>query len=140
MRAAAAQVTVHVLNDFFPRGMPIFQQKSIGGDNHSRRAVATLESVMIEESFLDRVQASLCTQAFDRQHMLPGDVFDRSDTRPHGVFVHDDCAVSTECFAATELHTGEAEVVAQDPEQLQGGTERSRWTMGLLDSSHYTRR
>ena len=53
---AAAKVAFEGLARLGPRGMGVFGQQGIGGENHARRAKAALDGAVGDEGFLERVQ------------------------------------------------------------------------------------
>src|SRR5262245_8030535 len=67
---ATADVAVHVLFYFRHARRGIFVQKRLGSKNHPWRAVAALESKLIDERLLDRMQSAVrACQAFDGKHL-----------------------------------------------------------------------
>src|SRR3954447_7788820 len=65
VRAATADVGAHPLADFIVAAGMSFLQHRDGGAELTRRAVATLESVVADERGLHRVQSSVRRKTFD---------------------------------------------------------------------------
>ena len=72
---------------------------------------------MLEERLLERVKAGVLAQALDGEHPLAGDLGDGNRARSDGIFIHNYGAGAAQGGAAAELGAGEAEVVAQHPQQ-----------------------
>jgi hypothetical protein len=74
--AAAAKVARDGLADLRARGMRVAVQKSLAGHHHAGGAEAALQGIRFDEGLLNRRQAIVRLQSFDRRDRLAGD-FDR---------------------------------------------------------------
>src|SRR6266516_1771655 len=93
----------------------------------ARLAIAALRYVLRDPRFLDAM-APVRREAFDRGHALSGHRRDRGDARAGGDTVQMDGTRAALCDAAAELGAGEAEGVAQHPQQrgVRGVGDRTR--------------
>ena len=72
IRAAAADIAVHVLHDLLVTGLWKVLQQGHRGHNHSRSAVATLKGLFIKEGLLHRMQAAILAETFNSGDLFPG--------------------------------------------------------------------
>jgi hypothetical protein len=116
---AAAEVSLETVPDFlFGRAGIAFEQLS-GGHDHSWRAKAALQSVLVPKSFLNGMQVSVFGDSFDGYDSsaigLDGEHragFDGFTVQRHGA-----CAANG-CFAAN-VRSGEAGDIAQVVDEQQ---------------------
>ncbi len=73
MRSAPAQVVLHAIDDFLPARLGIAQQKTVRVENHAWGAEAALESIVLCERFLDRMQLAVLCQSLDGENLLAFD-------------------------------------------------------------------
>src|SRR5208282_6903706 len=115
--SAAAQVIVHVPYDFRSCWPRRFLEQHIRAQDHARCAVTALKGVMPQKCLLDGVQLSFVFQPLDRQHGFSCHLADRRRAGPDRLVVHHNCAGATKALATAILGSGQAEVVAQNPQQ-----------------------
>src|SRR5256886_13729488 len=124
VRAAAADVRHRGVDVGIARSGVLREQRG-GGHDLARLAVAALRHILRDPGLLHRVGA-VGRQALDRRDALAGDGGDRRHARArgHAVQVHGTRATLRD--AAAKLRAGEAERVAQHPEQRGVGAVRDR--------------
>src|SRR5437660_6446726 len=74
MRAAAAEISIHLLDDRIARGVRLLLQQRPGVHDHARRAESALESAVLDERLLERMQLAVAFESFDRHDVLSLDV------------------------------------------------------------------
>src|SRR5712692_7721923 len=116
MRTAPAKVPIHLLDDRVAGGVRLLLEQGPGVHDHARRAVAALESAMLHEGLLQRVQLSVAFEAFDRHDVLPLHAGEVDLTGAHRLAVDADGARAADAFTAAVFRAGEIEIAAEDPE------------------------
>src|SRR5258708_31150380 len=66
---AAAEIAGDGLADLRLAGIRVARQQRAAGDHHPRRAVATLEAVLLPETFLDGMELAVLLQALHRRDL-----------------------------------------------------------------------
>src|SRR5215475_6669007 len=66
---AAAEIPFQAMSNLIARWIGISIDDLARRDNHSRRAVSALQTVMFPKTFLDRMQIPVCCQSLDRCHI-----------------------------------------------------------------------
>ena len=96
----------------------------MAGHNHSRRAVAALESVIFDECFLYRAQLTVLCQTFDgrdfaaiRLHREMKTGFDDFTVEQHG-------AGAALADDAADVSAGETDILAEEMRQAADGARR----------------
>src|SRR5207249_2196466 len=64
---AAAEVALELVADLLFRRLRIALEQLVGGHDHTRRAEAALEPVLLPEPLLDRMQLAVPREALDRR-------------------------------------------------------------------------
>src|SRR5689334_7642345 len=64
---AAAQVAFESVANFLFGGVGVVGEQLPGAQNHAGRTEAALQSVLVPECFLDRIEAAICREPFDGQ-------------------------------------------------------------------------
>ena len=114
--AAAADIARHGFAYLVTGGFWIVQEKGCRLHDLPGLAIAALRDISLAPGFLNRVIA--CgVKAFDRRDLAVDHVGNRGDAGPHRILVDDDGACTAQRLAAAEFRAGEAELVAQIPEQ-----------------------
>jgi hypothetical protein len=92
-------------------------QETVALEDHSRRAEAALDCPVLHESFLQRMQLPVFSQALDSKHFLSRDILERVPAGSNGFSVDDHGACPAMALTATELGAGESHLCAQHPEE-----------------------
>src|SRR5579863_6205760 len=102
-----------------------FRQQRDAAHDHSRSAVAALHRPGFEKRFLQRVEASVIFQAFNRRDALPGGLGNRRNARSHSFAIQQNSAGAALPFSTTVLRARQIQVVAQNAEQasLRAGVQ-----------------
>jgi hypothetical protein len=114
---AAAEVIVHGFDDLPAAGTGVFQQQTVGGEDHPRGAKSALQSIVLDESRLERVQLAVPGQAFDSDDLFLIDVGQRELAGAYRLVIDKDRTRPAKTFAAAELRSGKIEIRAQHPEK-----------------------
>src|SRR5260370_30481120 len=135
---AAANVAGEVVPDFPPRRVRVFLEQLAHAHDHPRCAETALQSVMFMESRLDRMQgATTRCEAFDGRDR--GSICHDRENRAgfDGLAVDIDGAGAALRRVATDMGSGEAEIVPQQMDQKFSRLDRSGLTDTLdLDGPH----
>ena len=67
--ATAADIAVHVLDDFFARGLGVLAQEADARHDHAAGAIAALHGASLEERLLERVELAVLLEALDRRDL-----------------------------------------------------------------------
>src|SRR3954462_15172887 len=116
VRAAAADVAVHVADDVRARGLRIGGEELRGFHDLSRLAVAALRHLLGDPRFLQRMRG-IGRQAFDRRHLRAFDGADGGDARAHRLAVDVHGARATLRDAAAVFRPGELQLISDHPEK-----------------------
>jgi hypothetical protein len=114
MRSAAADVSLHVREDFFFGGLGIGFQQSSGGHDHSGSAVSALHGFFGKEGFLERMQVAIFLEPFDRGDLFCGDGADEGDAGTARTAFDENGAGAALAFAAAVLAAGQVELIAKN--------------------------
>src|SRR6516164_1573864 len=117
MRPAAAEVLLQRPPDLGLARARIRVEQRLRGDGDARDAVAALGRLLGDERALERGQPPARGEAFDGGDLAPGERADRSGAALHGAAVAEHRARATLLEAAAVLRAGEAELVAQHPQE-----------------------
>src|SRR5882724_7917125 len=115
--AAAADISLHGVDDLRARGSPVAAQQRYARQDHSRSAVSALHRANLEERLLQRVQPSVVLQALDGCDLPARGSANRGDARPRRGAVDEYSASAALALAATVFASREIEIVAQNAEQ-----------------------
>src|SRR5216110_2511642 len=127
---AAATDVGHRRVDVGVRGMRILREQRRGGHDLPRLTIAALRHVFLDPRALHRVRAVL-GQAFDRGHALAGDRGHGQHAGARRDAVQVDGAGAALGDAAAELGAGEAEGVAQHPQERRVGGDGDRLALAV---------
>ena len=114
--SAAAEIAIHRLGDLVVRGLGRLRQQSGGGHDLSRLAVAALRNFFGEPGLLQRMK-SVRAEAFDRGHVLIGDLRDRGRAGTNRIALDVHGTGAAQSGTAAELGAGKLEGVPKNPEQ-----------------------
>src|SRR5579875_83787 len=109
---AAADIALESLADFFFCGIGVILEQLIRGHNHARCAEATLQTVLLPETFLDGVQASLGCQSLDGRYLAAIRLHSQGRTGFNGFAIEQNGAGSTLRGIASNVRAGEAQHVS----------------------------
>lgn len=115
--AAAADVAFEFAPDLCFRGRWFSPEEGCTLHDHSRRTVAALHGVAIDECLLKRVQPFSIRQTFDRGDLLPGYRTHGSETGPVCHTVNQDRACATLALTAAIFCACQVEFVPKHPQQ-----------------------
>ena len=77
MCAAAADVSLQGLHDFWRTGIGIFLKERHAAGNHSGSAVGALKRALIEERLLNGMKLAVLFETFNGDDGFPGGIADR---------------------------------------------------------------
>ena len=90
-------------------------------------AEPALQAVAFVESLLDGMQGSVIRRkAFDRRHVMAFGLDRQHQARPDRLSVEQDCAAAAHAVLASDVSSGEAEVMAQVIRQQPARIDRRR--------------
>jgi len=110
---ATAQIASEPESDVVLGRFRIVIKKRFGRDDEARRADATLERGVFQETLLHRVQAFRLGDAFDGGDFRALDFDAEHAARIHKAAVHDDIARAAVAVVAAFFRTGELELISQ---------------------------
>jgi hypothetical protein len=116
MGSTAADISLQGLYDFRVIGIWIFLEERDAADNHSRRAVGTLECASIEKCLLYGMELAVLFEAFNGDDGFSGGVADRELAGSAWRAIQQNCARATVAFAASVFGSGEAKLFTQRKE------------------------
>ena len=106
-----------MFDDLVARWLGVLVQQTRGSDYHARSAIATLQRVGFEESFLQGMQLPILFHALDRRDLLPTDSLDRRHTGTHHDAFDEHATRAALRFAASIFRSGQVQMIAQNVEQ-----------------------
>ena len=113
MSAAAADISLQGLYDFWFAGIGIFLQKRDTADDHSGSAIGALECALIEESLLYGMKLTVLFEALNGDDGFSRSVGDGELAGAPRRAIQQNSAGAALAFAATVLCSGEAQFFAQ---------------------------
>jgi hypothetical protein len=126
MRAAAAQIRLHVRAQILLRRFRIALEQRLRAHDHAGDAVAALRGLVLDERALQRPGMLGGAEAFDRAHVARTDRGDRHQAREGRLAVDDDGAGAALAEPAAELRAVQVQVVAQRVQQRRGWIDVER--------------
>jgi hypothetical protein len=120
--SAAAQISVHGLRDLVIARIGRFGEKSGGGHDLSRLAIATLWNFFGDPSLLQNMWA-IRSQAFNGSDIFAGNLRDGRGAGANGSAFDVNRASAAESGTASELGSGKLQRIAEHPEQRGFGRE-----------------
>jgi len=115
--SAAADVALHASKNLLFAGTRVASQQRHSTHNHPGRAVAALESFVIEKSLLHRVQPAILLKAFNRRDSFSRRRTHRSAAGANWFAIKQYSACPALTFSAAVLGTGKVETVTQNGKQ-----------------------
>lgn len=146
--SAAADVSLQRFLDGGGGGRGIFAEECNGGQDHSGRAIAALQGVVIDKALLDRMELGTFCQAFDGGDVFAfgGSEFDLAGAG--GNAIEENGAGSALPFPAAVFCAGQFEIVAEDKEEwplavgvdlLSGSVDRYVHKLSVMRLSEWGR-
>src|SRR6202051_3384769 len=143
---AAAQIAGYADADVFFGRVGIVAQKLDQRGQDARRAESALQTVMLVERLLQRVQGAVVnSDALDRQDLVPVGLHREHQARSRRIAVEENGAGAAHAVLAAEMGAGQAELMAQEIRQrhphrhggfmalaVDGDGNASRLAHGLL--------
>ena len=118
---AAAEDGGDTLADLRLGGGRVRPEKVERRHEHARRAEPTLETVVLTERLLERVELTVLREALDRQDLRAVGLDREHDAGPRGLAIDQNRARAADSVLAADVRTREAEVLAQKiHEELAG--------------------
>ncbi len=138
MRAAAAQIRLHVGADLLLRSDRVVVEQRLRPHHHAGDAVAALRRLLVEKGLLHRARLAAGAEALDRRDRAAVERGDRRQAGEHRLAVDDDGAGAALAEAAAELGAVQLEIVAQHVEQRRRriDIERMRNTVDQKGELH----
>src|SRR5262249_52454744 len=93
--------------------------KSVAGHQHTRSAVSALQAVLLEETFLKRMELTVRLETFDCQHFATIGLNREHRTRLHCAPVQYHGARSAVTGVAADMRAGEAQGFANEVDKQQ---------------------
>ena len=118
MRAAAADISFHAIDDFFAGWFGIFAKQPDRRHDHAGGAIRALKGFGLQKRFLNRMQFSVALQPFDGRDFLPNDRAERRLAGACRLAIEQHGAGATHAFTAAVFGSCEAEVLAENVEEL----------------------
>src|SRR5215469_16662623 len=115
--AATADIPVHVPDDLFFGGFRSVVEKRNRGKNHSRSAVAALESFCLQKSPLHRMESVAAGKSFDGRNLFPDSGAHLSSARADRGAIGEDRARAALTLSAAVFRSGKLEMIAQHIKQ-----------------------
>jgi hypothetical protein len=113
MRAAAADIPLQSLHNFRLAGIGIFLKQRDAADNHSRRAVRTLKSALIEKCLLHGMKPAVLFEAFNGDDRFSDGIADGELARtPRGTIQQNRTSAAL-AFATSVFGSSKAKFFAQ---------------------------
>ena len=131
MRATAAEVTVHALDDLGTRGMRSVQQQAVSVHDHAGGAVAALQGIVVDEGLLQRMQLAVRGQALDRGDVLARHVLCFERAGAYGLLLDDDGARAAQTLTTSILGAGQSQVVAEHRKQRAMGIDPNAHSLAV---------
>ena len=116
--ATTADVAGHRFTHLIMRWLRVLFEKGHRLHDLPRLAVSALRHVDLTPGLLDRVVASR-VKALDRDDLAIRDIRDRRDAGTNRIVVDHDRAGTAERLATTEFRSGQADLIAEKPQQRQ---------------------
>src|SRR5712691_11409379 len=123
---AAAQVARNPVANFIIGRVAIRTQECVSGHQHSRSAEAALQTVLLEESLLQRMQLAVLFEALDRQYLAPVRLNGVRGAGFDGPPIHHDRAGPTVAGIAADVSPSEPQGFADKMDQEQPRLHLSR--------------
>ena len=117
MGAAPAEVLFQAANNLLSRGGGVLRQQANRRQHHARRAEPALQSVVLHERLLHRMQFPLFGKALDGHHLLVLNVFHLPQARADCHPVQQHRAGAAVPFPTTELGPRQPQIGAKHPQQ-----------------------
>src|SRR5437763_11425326 len=114
---AATELTGKALANGFPGRIGGFTQDFQGAQHHGRRAVATLQALLLPECLLEGVELAALVQRLHRHDLLSVRLDGKGDARADRLTVHEHRAGAADAMLAADVDAEEAEVLAQEIHQ-----------------------
>jgi hypothetical protein len=114
---AHAQIAGQRFANLFFGWVRITLEQGMASHDHSRRAVAALESVVLDEGFLYRAQFTVRRQTFDGRDFTPIRLHGEVETRFDDFALEQHGASAALADNAADMSAGEADLLAQKVRQ-----------------------
>src|SRR6266566_978002 len=111
---AAAKVPRDRLAYLELRRLLVRREEGDGGHHHSGSAEATLQTVLLVEAFLDRMELAVLLETFDRRDGAPIGLHREDRARLHRTAVEQHGAGAAVRRVAADMRPGHAEVLAEE--------------------------
>src|SRR6266849_5034174 len=116
---AAAQVALELVADLLLRGFRVALEHLVDGHDHAGRAEAALQTVLLPEALLDRVQLAVLGEPFDRHDVGAVGLDGEHVARLHRLAVHDDRAGAALARVAAHVGPGQPDVLSDVVDEQQ---------------------
>jgi hypothetical protein len=114
---APADVTLQGASNIGFRGARFAHEKSDRTEYHSGSAVPALHRVLLDEGFLNRMQSTVRSEAFDSCDLLALRGLQGRDARASGSVIEQHRTGAALAFAAAVLSSGEIQFVAENVQE-----------------------
>ena len=110
---AAAQISFQAVTNFITRRIRIAIDDLARRDDHSRRAITTLQAVLLPKAFLNGMQCAVVRESFDRRHVRAIGLDGKHRARLHCLTVDEHSAGAADRSFAADVCSGQAQNIAQ---------------------------
>ena len=133
MSAAAADISLQGLCDFWFAGILIFLQERDAADDHSGSAIGALESALIEKGLLYGMKLAVLLEALNSENGFSCSFADGELAGTPRRAIQKNGAGAALAFAATVFCSGEAKLFAQSKQQscVGAGNENPAFSVDL---------
>src|SRR5712691_2437375 len=115
---AAAVVAGNMVSDLFSGALLLLKNQILSGHQHSRRAEAALQRVLLVKRFLQRLQLAGIRKALDGVHPTAVRLHGEHQAAAHDVAVDPHGACAAHPVLATDVRAGEAQLIAQEVDEV----------------------
>src|SRR3990172_286656 len=126
MRRTPAEIVIQYPDNFIARCFRLLPQKRTRRHDHTRCAIAALESVVIHKCLLNGVQGPVSGKAFDCCYFLPPDFIDGNLARSDCLSIEENGAGAAVVFPAAVLRACQTKVGSEDPEKFTISVDSQR--------------
>jgi hypothetical protein len=127
---ATAQVAGNRVSDFVIGRIGVLTKEGVSSHKHSWSTVTTLQSMLLKEAFLERMQFAVLFETFDSGYVSAIGLHRESCTRLNGTPIHHDSTRTTVACVTTDVCSGKSERFAYEVNEQQ-----SRFNFGGMLSA-----
>src|SRR6267378_2170345 len=115
---AAAVVSGNMVSDLFSGTLLLLQKQILSGHQHSRRAEAALQRVLLVKGLLQRLQLAGIRKALDGVHPAAVRLHGEHQAAAHDIAVDPQGACAAHPVLAADVRAREAQLIAQEVDEV----------------------